>query len=148
MRRGMAIRREGLQGFQHNRESHECSSDDERPRPSQAEHPCENRITDDVVYLPTETRAWHPVRGSQGGKYDQGQGGHADNFCRCIRHACTAILLGSLMILNRSAKPVAQRQQLPEKSKLTWSMQSPRGGSRPKGWVLAPALAETASVPG
>jgi hypothetical protein len=45
---GMAIRREGLQGFQQHRESHECSSDDDRPRPSQTAHPRSVRWRDAI----------------------------------------------------------------------------------------------------
>ena len=76
----MAIRRESLEALQQNRQYQEGSSDDERPRPSQAEHTCENQITDDVVYLPTESRAWYPFRWSQRGKYEQAQRDHADTF--------------------------------------------------------------------
>jgi hypothetical protein len=68
----VAIRRKRLQGFQQRRASREGSRDHEWPGPSGAEHRCKNEITDEVVELPTESRADLPLRRAKGGKYDQG----------------------------------------------------------------------------
>ena len=80
MKIGMAIRRKSLQALQQHREGHEGSPDHERPWPSEAEHQREREIANEVVDLPTESRAWYPFRGAKGGKYEQHQDGHAANF--------------------------------------------------------------------
>ena len=79
----MAIRCKSLQGLQQHRGGHEGSPDHERPRPSEAEHQRETEIADDMVDLPTETRAILPFRRAKGAEYEQqDQDGHVANSCR------------------------------------------------------------------
>jgi hypothetical protein len=84
----MAIRRKSLQSLEQHREGHDGSPDRERPRPSEAEHESEREIANDVVDLPTESRAGYQFRGTKGGKYEQQDqdGRAADLYDRFGRH--------------------------------------------------------------
>jgi hypothetical protein len=90
-----AIRRKSLQGLEPHRGGHEGSPNHERPRPSEAEHQREAEIANDVIDLPTQSRAVLPFRGAKGTKYEQqDQGGHAANFHgfngHFLSYSCTA----------------------------------------------------------
>jgi hypothetical protein len=69
-----------LHALQQHREGHEGSPDHERSRPSEAEDEGEREIANEVIDSPTESRAWYPVGGAKGGKYQQEQDGYAANF--------------------------------------------------------------------
>src|SRR5262249_49236070 len=61
---GMTIWRKDLQALQQQSESHDGPAHCERPRPSNAEGQRESEIANEVVDVPTESRAWYPLRGA------------------------------------------------------------------------------------
>ena len=77
----MPIRRKGLQAFKQRRYCREDSPDDERPRPSQTEKQRDSQIANEVVELPTETRAGRPLFRPQSSDHEQDHDGHATSFC-------------------------------------------------------------------
>ena len=109
-----------MQALQQHRGGHECSPDDKRSGPSEADNRRDHEIGEDVLGLPTKARAGQPIAGTQLGECDGGNGhcnaakfqenAHAPRCCRLTLKVWIAILLRPLLREARTSTVLGKRR--------------------------------------